>query len=162
MDYDVKVYSLMDQHAHSTTSRTPAEMTTYDHAAGHCGRYLASVGKTPETRRPCAVRDSTPLVFSLGGLTEKETASEMTRWIREMTDTVFEAAARRTSLVLHEHGPRPTRGEEIGRRDWQNAYPDLDPHIKVARVLYLRHLSLSSRVECHRVEAALKSTRAFG
>ena len=99
MDYDVKAYSLTGQHAHLATSRTPAETTTSDHAAAQCGKYLASVLQTVETRRPLAIEDFKPLVFSLGGVMEKETVSEVTRWKSEMTDTVYEVMVRRTSLV---------------------------------------------------------------
>ena len=41
---------------------------------------------------------------------EKETASELTRWKREMTDTVFEAMVRRTiELSLGTSTRRPIR-----------------------------------------------------
>ena len=45
---------------------------------------------------------------------EKETASEETRWKREMTDTVFEAVVRITSLGLL----RARADFSEGLRDW--------------------------------------------
>jgi len=100
IDYDVKIYSLMAGHAHSTTTRKPVDSTNVDHAVAQCIKYLASVAKVAEVRRPWAIGDFKPLVVSLGGLMEKQTAAEVAKWKREMTETVFEAMVRRVSLVL--------------------------------------------------------------
>jgi len=89
IDYDVKIYSLMAGHAHSTTTRKPVDSTNVDHAVAQCIKYLASVAKVAEVRRPWAIGDFKPLVVSLGGLMEKQTAAEVAKWKREMTETVF-------------------------------------------------------------------------
>ena len=100
MDYDVKIYSLMGSHAHQTTTRQPTESTTFDHAASQSQKYLASVAKIAETRRPWAIGEFQPLVFSLGGLMEKTTANEIGKWRKEMKESVFETMIRRLSVVL--------------------------------------------------------------
>ncbi len=99
-DYDIKVYSLMAGHAHLTTSRKPVNSTIIDHSVAQCGKFLSGVAKSAETRRPWAIGDFRPLVFSLGGLMEKKTGTELLKWKTEMTDIVHEAMVRRVSLVL--------------------------------------------------------------
>ena len=90
----------MGGQAHSTTARKPADLSIVDHSVAQCAKYLSGVAKKAEGRRPWAIGDFKPLVFSLGGLMEKETAMEMTKWRKEMTETVYEAMVKRISLVL--------------------------------------------------------------
>ena len=100
MDYDVKVYSLMGGHAHLNTARKPADSTTVDFALAHSNKFLAAVAKRAEIRRPWAAGQFRALVVSLGGLMEKETATEITRWRKEMKDTVWDRMMARVSLTL--------------------------------------------------------------
>ena len=100
IDYDVKVYSLVGNHVHPTTTRKPAETPVSVHASLQCQKYLTSVARKADVRRPWAAGDFKPLVFSLGGLMETVTAEELANWKKEMTEFVYEAMIRRVSLLL--------------------------------------------------------------
>ena len=99
IDYDVKVYSLMGGNPHSTIGNPP-DVTILDHSLCQCAKYLTSVAKTADGRRPWAIGEFKALVFSLGGLMEKDTALEMSKWRREMSDTIYGGMTRRISLAL--------------------------------------------------------------
>ena len=64
------------------------------------GRYLSKVAKAAIGRRPWAIGGFNAVVFSLGGLMEKETADEIEKWRKEMRDTVWAAIIKRVGLVL--------------------------------------------------------------
>ena len=72
----------------STTSRKPAEKSTFAHSRNQCGRYLSRVANEANGRRPWAIGGFRAVVFSLGGLMEKEAAEEIEKWRNEMRDTV--------------------------------------------------------------------------
>ena len=90
----------MASQAHATTARKSDDISFIDHSLAQCNKYLASVAKSADTRNPWAIGDFKPLVWSLGGLMEKETAAEVGKWKKEMTNVVFDALMRRISLVL--------------------------------------------------------------
>ncbi len=100
IDYDIKVVSLMSHHAHSTTTRIPTGTSTFEHAQSQANRYLESVGKAADIRRPWALSEFRALVFSAGGLMEKETAAELDRWKPDLGEATFDRMMTRMSLAL--------------------------------------------------------------
>jgi len=100
IDYDIKVVSLVSHHAHSTTTRLPTGTSTFEHAQSQANRYLESVGKAADIRRPWALSEFRALVFSAGGLMEKETAAELDRWKPDLGEATFDRMTTRMSLAL--------------------------------------------------------------
>lgn len=99
IDYDVKVYSILADHAHRSM-RPPPGSTTFDHSREQSTKFLDGVAKTATNHQPWTNFAFAPLVFSLGGLMSKDTASTVQRFKPSLKDQVYDGMMTRLSLAL--------------------------------------------------------------
>ena len=67
VDYDIKIYSLIDRDAHKTTTSTKGNPLG-DHITSQALRWLETIEKRNLARAPASLAILRPLVFSPGGL----------------------------------------------------------------------------------------------
>ncbi|KAE8540848.1 hypothetical protein D1P53_003212 [Cryptococcus gattii VGV] len=87
IDYDLKVYSLGDQEARSTTVPVPSNCELADFCFDRRVGWLDKVGKVVERRAPKVVGGVfKPLILSTGGLISHRTADERKSWRDAMAE----------------------------------------------------------------------------
>jgi len=94
-----KVYSILADHAHRSM-RPPPGSTTFDHSREQSTKFLDGVAKTATNHQPWTNFAFAPLVFSLGGLMSKDTASTVQRFKPSLKDQVYDGMVTRLSLGL--------------------------------------------------------------
>jgi len=99
IDYDFKVYSILADHAHRSM-RPPPGSTTFDHSREQSTKFFDGVAKTATNHQPWTNFAFAPLVFSLGGLMSKDTASTVQRFKPSLKDQVYDGMVTRLSLGL--------------------------------------------------------------
>jgi len=79
VDYDIKIYSLLDRDAHKTTTSTKGN-SIGDHITSQALRWLETIEKRTLARAPASLAILRPLVFSPGGLVAKLSWEELGKW----------------------------------------------------------------------------------
>ena len=104
LDFDIKVYSLVDADATKTTTSPEPGVTLRDHALSRVLHHLGQIEKKTITNAPqqgsSILNDLRPLVLSAGGLVAVNTANEMRRWRSVMAGPVWKTLTSRISLDL--------------------------------------------------------------
>jgi hypothetical protein len=102
-EYDVSVVSLASRDAQATTLPPPTDNTSLSSLAfATANKYLASVAAEKLNRLPPAASPVpfTPIILSLGGLMESETAKAFNSWKTSLPSGTFRHLLRRLSLIL--------------------------------------------------------------
>jgi hypothetical protein len=107
-EHDVKVYSILGDKVHKSTGTVrsgltdaPAEdATPWDKTLVQLQRYLNSVHRETVRNVAGGMGQFSPLVFSAGGLVEKETGKRMAEWQAKVSEVAWEWMLRRMSLGL--------------------------------------------------------------
>jgi len=102
LDFDIKVYSLVDADATKTTTRAEPGVTLRAHAQSRTLHHLSQIEKRTIARAPQGIPSNTlrPLVLSAGGLVAVNTANELRRWREAMASPVWQTLTFRVSLDL--------------------------------------------------------------
>jgi len=99
VDYDIKIYSLLDRDAHKTT--TSAKGTPLgDHITSQTLRWLETIGKRTLARAPASLAILRPLVFSPGGLVAKSSWEELGKWKEGLGTVRWQRLLSQISLEL--------------------------------------------------------------
>ena len=103
LDFDIKVYSLVDADATKTTTRAEPGVTLRAHALSRTLHPLGQIEKRTIANAPRGssnLDDLRPLVLSAGGLVAVNTANELRRWRDAMASPVWQTLTSRVSLDL--------------------------------------------------------------
>jgi hypothetical protein len=100
--HDVKVYSILADHAYSSTAtRGPsANLDGRAKVLAQTNRYLANVAEKARRNAPLALGRFGALVFSTGGLIEADTQKQLASWKEAIGDSTWNWTLRRISLSL--------------------------------------------------------------
>jgi hypothetical protein len=108
-EHDVKVYSLLADKARKTTgqfrdgaltSAPKPNSSLWDIALHQSNRYLYEVATEARKKAPAGIGKFDPLVFSTGGIVEKDTWAVLEGWKREVNAHTWGYMLRRMSMAL--------------------------------------------------------------
>jgi hypothetical protein len=120
-EHDVKVYSILGDKVHKSTgvlrdgitAAPPIDSSPWDKTLIQMGRYLEEVRRETVKNVPGVVGTFSALVFSSGGLVEKETWKVLESWKNAVSGVAWEFMVRRMSLSLVRSRARTWEVREI-------------------------------------------------